>query len=82
MKSREATDLTYRQQEFVMPNEVLRNANRMAGDTAIKWQEIQPSNDRRYSHQMTGDTAIKSALVYKQEIHGIEGTSQKMWSDL
>lgn len=60
---REATGMTCRhvQQtaEFVMPNEVLRNAKRMAGDTTIKF-----------------------ALVHKQEIHGIEGTSQKMWSDL
>jgi hypothetical protein len=63
LKSRETTDMAcrYAQQtaEFVMPNEVLRNAE-----------------------SMTGDTAIGSALVNTQEIHGIEGTSQKMWSDL
>ena len=63
LKSREATDVTYiyaqQTAEFVMPNEVQRNAK-----------------------SMTEDTAIRSALVYKQEIHGIEGTSQNMWSDL
>jgi hypothetical protein len=66
LKSREATDMTYRyaQQtaEFVMPNEVLRNAKRMTGDTAIRSalvykQEIKPSDlhwciNRRYSHQI------------------------------
>jgi len=45
--------------EFVMPNEVLRNAK-----------------------SVTAETANRSALAYKQEIHGNEGTSQQMWSDL
>ena len=63
LKSREATDMTYRsaQQtaEFVMPSEVMRNAKRMTGDTAIRSavvykQEIQPSDlrwciNRRYT---------------------------------
>jgi hypothetical protein len=66
VKSREATDMTcrYAQQtaEFVMPNEVLRNAKSVMGDTVIRSalvykQEIQPSDlrwciNRRYSLQI------------------------------
>ena len=43
---------------------------------------VMPNEVFRVAKSMTADTAIRSASVYEQEIHGIEETSQKMWSDL
>jgi hypothetical protein len=49
---------------------------RYAQETA---EFVMPNEVLTSAKGMTGDTAIRSVLVYKQEM---EGTSQKMWSDL